>query len=257
LKYENEVLPIAAEAKELSTNKVAPFIQNESNGILGAGLTAAGKRNTDFVRQITAYKDSLESLRNASINKQPKAKLLLLQDQINRTHKTLNTTFNAELQRYMPKAGKKGTVWSSATRGAGLARGARTDAPINLTNTQEVAKLKNLGRGITVAGNGLLILDAGFRVNKVLAEKEKGADWQRKMVKETAGFGLGGAAGIAIGELAVTTASMFLASTPVGWIVIIGVGLTAGYLASKAGDAGGQFLAEFAYDTSSNTRWFN
>ncbi|KXO07088.1 hypothetical protein AKG98_2656 [Moritella sp. JT01] len=128
---------------------------------------------------------------------------------------------------------------------------------INLTNTQEVTKLKNLGKGITFAGNGLLVLDAGFRVNKVLDAKENGADWQKNMVQETAGFGFGGALGIFVGEGAVGIASVFLASTPLGWAIMIGIGLGAGYYASKAGDSLGQAISGAVYDTSSKIRWFN
>lgn len=146
--YEKEILLIPAQAKEYVDKKVIPVVKSESNGILGAGLTAVGKQNSNFMNQITIYKDSLETLRHASIDKQPKAKLILLKDRVNNAHKTLNTTFNVELKRHMPKTGRRGSVWSSAVRGAGLAKGARTNAPINLTSTQEVVKLKNLGKGI-------------------------------------------------------------------------------------------------------------
>ncbi|MFT5808342.1 MAG: hypothetical protein ACI9LG_002646 [Moritella dasanensis] len=172
--YEAEISPIVAEANQFNNAKVMPLVKNESLGVTGAGFTALGKRNSEFLKHIALYKNSLEDLRIGYLDKVPKAKQILLQNNANRIHQELNRTFNKKLNKHMPKAGKRGSVWSSATRGAGLARGARSDAPINLTNTQEVAKLKRLGQGMTLIGNTLVALDAGLRVSKVLEEKERG-----------------------------------------------------------------------------------
>ncbi|KXO13005.1 hypothetical protein AKG98_4205 [Moritella sp. JT01] len=107
-------------------------------------------------------------------------------------------------------------------------------------------------------GNSLVALDAGFRVSKVLKAKEQGKEWEKTMVKETAGFGLGTAAGIAAGEYVIGSAvGVFLASTPAGWIILIGLGITAGYGASKFGDGIGQYVAGKTYETSSSIRWFD
>ncbi|MDW1629270.1 hypothetical protein R7O13_14590 [Vibrio sp. Y176] len=47
-----------------------------------------------------------------------------------------------------------------------------------------------------------------------------------------------------------------MAAGPFGVVVLIGVGLGAGYAAAKMGDWFGQGLAEKTYETSSKVNWF-
>ncbi|QUM85719.1 hypothetical protein [Moritella sp. 28] len=256
--YNNEILPLPAQGVEFASNKALPVIKKESIGFMGAGLTAVDTRSTQFAKLINEYQKTLETLRAAYKNKLPKFQLMKLEAIAKEAHQTLNQHFQAELRRHMPMGkGRKGSIWSNAQRGIGLAKGAKTDAPLRLHNTNEIAKLGRFSQNVKYAGNGLLFLDAGVRGLDVYSDYNEGKDWQRRLVTETAGFGLGGAAGLYVGQAAAGIATAFLVSTPLGWLVAISIGLAAGYGAAKVGDAIGKDAAEFAYDTSSNFRWFD
>lgn len=47
-----------------------------------------------------------------------------------------------------------------------------------------------------------------------------------------------------------------IAMGPVGWVILIGAGLAAGYAAGKAGDSFGQLISGAVYDLSSSVDWF-
>lgn len=256
--YNNEILPLPAQGVDYARNTALPVIKKESVGFTGAGLTAVSARSTQFAKLITEYQKTLETLHAAYKSKLPKFELMKLEAIADKAHKTLNMQFQSELRRYMPMGkGSKGSIWSNAQRGMGLARGARTDAPLKLNNTNEIAKLGRFSKSVKYGGNGLLFLDAGFRGLDVYSDYNEGKDWQRSLVTETTGFGLAGAFGIYAGEAATTAATIFLASTPFGWVIAIGVGLAVGYGVAKVGDRVGKGAAGYVYDTSSNFRWFD
>ncbi|WP_157847574.1 hypothetical protein [Pseudoalteromonas fuliginea] len=43
---------------------------------------------------------------------------------------------------------------------------------------------------------------------------------------------------------------------PVGWVILIGAGLGAGFMVGKAGDEVGKFISGELYDLSSSIDWF-
>jgi hypothetical protein len=256
--YNNEILPLPMQGANFARNTAFLVIQKESIGFTGAGLTAVSARSTQFAKLIAEYQKTLETLRAAYKNKLPKFQQIKLEAIAKKAHQTLNQQFQSELRQYMPMGkGRKGSIWSNAQRGMGLARGARTDAPLKLNNTNEIAKLGRFSKNVKYGGNGLLFLDAGFRGLDVYSDYNAGKDWQRSLVTQTAGFGFAGAFGIYAGEAATTAATIFLASTPFGWVIAIGVGLAVGYGVAKAGDEFGQDFAGYVYDTSSSFRWFD
>jgi hypothetical protein len=76
-------------------------------------------------------------------------------------------------------------------------------------------------------------------------------------VTETTGFGAGTALGAYVGGATITAGvGIAIATGPVGWVILIGVGLMSGYGASKIGDEAGKYLSSLAYDTSSSINWF-
>jgi TM2 domain-containing membrane protein YozV len=256
--YNNEILPLPAQGADYARNTAFPVIKKESIGFTGAGLTAVSERSTIFAKLITEYQKTLETLHAAYKNKLPKFQLMKLEAIADQANKTLNQQFQAELRRYMPMGkGSKGSIWSNAQRGMGLARGARTDAPLKLNNTNEIAKLGRFSKNVKFGGNGLLFLDAGFRGLDVYSDYNEGKDWQRSLVTQTAGFGFAGAGGLYMGQVATAAATVFLASTPFGWVIVIGVGLAVGYGVAKVGDEFGKNFAGYVYDKSSNFRWFD
>ncbi|GGB21735.1 hypothetical protein GCM10007414_38930 [Agarivorans gilvus] len=54
---------------------------------------------------------------------------------------------------------RKGTVLNNASRAINKAKGARTDAPIRVTNVKELRSLKRMSLGLKGGGNILLGYD--------------------------------------------------------------------------------------------------
>lgn len=69
------------------------------------------------------------------------------------------------------------------------------------------------------------------------------------MALKTMGFGVGGASGILVSKATVGTLTMIgLGATPVGWVVIIGTGVVAGYSAATKMDRFGKWLANLVWN---------
>ncbi|MGH1441633.1 MAG: hypothetical protein ACRBBR_16080, partial [Cellvibrionaceae bacterium] len=63
-------------------------------------------------------------------------------------------------------------------------------------------------------GKGLIVLDAGLRVNSVYQHHQAGKDWKREAIVQGAGFGMGlTAATLLISAIAV--------ATPLGLVLVI------------------------------------
>src|SRR5690606_20482848 len=96
-------------------------------------------------------------------------------------------------------------------------------------NAQEARQLDRLARNIRWAGNGLVAIDAGRRAAGVYQTYQDGGNWQRQASIEATGFGVGGAAGIIAGNGVIAGLTFIgLGATPVGWVILIGVGIAAG-----------------------------
>ncbi|MBL0689701.1 MAG: hypothetical protein JJW02_09800 [Pseudoalteromonas sp.] len=155
------------------------------------------------------------------------------------------------------KASARGNIWSNAQRGIDTARSARSSAPLQLTSLANIQHLRKLEQGSNIAGKFVIAIDAGLRADSVYDDYKAGKDWQRSAVREATGFGLGTAAGIGAGSATVTAGvGMAIAMGPVGWVILIGAGLGAGFIVGKAGDEVGKFVSGQLYDLSSNIDWF-
>lgn len=255
--YENEIQPLAQYTQNYMTNTVMPTAVNEFPGVSGAAATAMESRMSQFAKSALKYQRALEKVRAAHIAKVPKMELTKLEQKARLLHKEFNARFQAEINKYMGKAGKRGNVWTNAERGINQAKGAKTSKPIMLSSLKEFNLIRKFEKVANVGGKFMVGLEAGLRVNNVYGDYQTGKDWQRTLVTETVGFGFGTAAGAAAG-LAVTKAALgiTLFSTPIGWVFVIGAGLAAGYAMSKVGDKAGKFAADTLYTASSNIDWW-
>ncbi|WP_432460905.1 hypothetical protein [Agarivorans sp. QJM3NY_25] len=182
--------------------------------------------------------------------KLPKIQMMKLESSARTAWKSLNEVFSTELTKAtsVVKA-RKGTVLNNATRGINKAKSARTDAPIRVTNVKELQSLKRMSLGLKGAGHLLLGYDIYRRGKIVQADFEQGKDWQKTAVVQTAGLSMGFLAGAAAAK-AVTAAAITigLTSTPVGWVIAIGIGIGATYLAATTFDGIGQKVATQVYE---------
>lgn len=110
-------------------------------------------------------------------------------------------------------------------------------------------QLARLTKGINFAGNGMIVLDAGIRTNKVHNSHQNKRDWHRELAVQTAGFGVGGAAGIAAGKAtAGALTAVGLGLTPVGWVILIGAAVAVGYYTATHVDTLAQEKVGNLYD---------
>jgi hypothetical protein len=255
--YNADIRPFQQTVRNYSCMTIAPALKRETSGLAGAAFTAMESKMSVFARTAMKYQKALEAIRLGYQNKIPGHQLIKLEQTAKELQNELNVKFKTEIEKYMSRSGRRGNAWTSSQRAINQAKSSRSSKPIQLSTTKEFKLIRSFERSANFAGKGIIILDAGLRVNHVRQDYYKGKDWQRTAVAETTGFGLGTATGIAVGS-SVSTALMGigLLATPVGWIFILGAGMAAGYAASKVGDQFGKSAATFVYNTSAETNWF-
>ena len=233
------------------------YAKNESLGLAGAAATAMQSRLDSFGKAVMKHHIALNKLHEGFKAKLPRIEIVRLENTVKSTVKALNHSFKAELAKYFPhSAGRRGTIMTNAERAIGMAKGVKTYQPLNITNATQFGKVLTFAKAANYVGKGALVLDAGFRVQGVSGDKAAGRDWQRRAVMETTGFGLGAAAGTFVGGgIIASSLGVALMATPVGWVLVIGAGITAGYFAAKGADWGGKKAAGYAYDTSKSISW--
>jgi len=216
------------------------YDKREPMGLGGAAATAMQSRLDSFGKAVMKHHMALNKLHEGFKAKLPRAEIMRLENTVKSTIKVLNQSFQTELNKYFPhSAGRRGTIMTSSERAIGMARGAKTYQPLNVANGVQFGKVLSFAKVADVAGKGALIIDAGFRASDVIADKAAGRDWQRRAIVETTGVGSG---------IIASTLGVALMATPVGWVLVIGAGITAGYFAAKGGDWGGKVLAGRVYD---------
>ena len=233
------------------SDKFNPQEPSNLNGYAGALVGIAENRLTAFGKLVTEYQKVLESIRNASLNKASKAEILKLEQRATNLNKTLNIRFKSEITKYFNKAGQKGSAWTNVQRGINQAKSGRLRSQVDLTSHNNFRLLKNytkIAKGTGIIGIGV---DAGFRMANVYDKYQAGGNWQKSAVIETAAFGGASAGGMILGGYAVTWAlGLTIAATPVGWVILIGAGLAAGYTGAVAGDSVARGLATGGYNAS-------
>lgn len=253
--YQLQLQPALLSVNNFTQNTAIPYLKKEIPGFTGAAATALESRLTGFAAYVRDYQLALEQYRAAYINKVKAAERRALAKNVAAAQTEVNRHFQGEIKRIMAtngaKTGKRGTVWSNPKRAMGLARGGKTDAAIKLQSYHNVKRVQQFQRVTNIAGKGLVVLDAGLRVNKIQDTYEQGGNWQKELAKEMTGFGMGVAAGAYLGTVITASLTILLIATPGGWAIAILGGLAVGLAGAKVGDLIGKLLAETLYDFSS------
>ncbi|UZJ46019.1 hypothetical protein OOT55_08210 [Marinimicrobium sp. C6131] len=220
--------------------------------LVGAGATASGQRLTRFQRLLIDYQAALIKLNEYKYaGRAGMASKVELEAMARRKYATMARQYRAELNsiaRPEFRNSNRGHILNNADRGITLARHHRR-SKLSIDNVAQVQRLDRLARGVRFAGNGVLVLDAGVRLHSVHDSYQRNENWQRELALETTGFGFGGATGLWAGKGTVAAlTALGLGSTPVGWVVMIGVGITAGFFAAKEGDSWGRQIAAWLFD---------
>lgn len=234
---------------------LAFFNLQNSAGLVGAGATASEARLTGLQKALVNYQKALEALhKHKGIGRGPSATYAELKSRARLAYQQLQVKYHAELNKLATPGslGKnRGNALASADRGIALAQ--RRGRRINVANNAQALRLAQLAKGVSYAGKGLIALDAGIRINGVHNTYKQGGNWQREAAIQTTGFGFGGLAGIAAGNAVVAgLTTIGLGLTPAGWVVLIGIGVTAGFGAAYTTDNLFQRFAAWIYDRGSN-----
>ena len=237
-------------------DKHLAFLNLQNTGsLLGAGATASEVRLTGFQKALFNYQNALMALhKHKGVGRGPSATKADLKSKARLAYNELQTKYHAELNKLASpnSLGKnRGNALSGADRGITLAQ--RRGRGINVASNAQATQIATLAKGISYAGKGLIALDAGIRVNHVHSTYQQGGNWQREAAIQATGFGLGGAAGLGVGKMVVMgLTTIGLGLTPVGWVVLIGAGLAAGFGAAYAVDKYSREGAAYIYDRGRN-----
>src|SRR5690606_15373044 len=220
---------------------LAFFNLQNSAAMVGAAATAGEARLNGFQTALKNYQDALQALHNhKSVGRGPAATNAALKGRVRSAYADLQLKYHAELNKLADPAnlGKnRGNALSGADRGITLAQ--RRGRGINVASTTQALQISRMSSGIAYTGKGLIALDAGIRINGVHNTYKQSGNWKREAVVQSAGFVAGTAAGLYIGSQVVAgLTAIGLALTPVGWVVLIGAGLAAGFGAAYLADNG-------------------
>lgn len=222
--------------------------------VLGGATTAAQARADGFTRALRNYQQHLLKLhefeRSAKRHSNAGQMRLRLQNNVRQAHYLLNQAYHLELRRIVNahEAGKnRGTALTGPERGITLAIRSRGRG-LHVADMLEARALMQFASAIRWMGRGAIALDLGARVKTVRKTFHDGNDWMREASVQATGFGFGGAAGAAAGKATVSLgiaaiASVGLTLTPVGWLLLIGTGITAGIGSAVIADKFGQAVA--------------
>lgn len=227
------------------------FNLQNTGGILGAGATASEVRLTGFQKALVNYQNALMALHNhKGVGRGPSAAKGELKNKARLAYNELQTKYHAELNKLASpnSLGKnRGNALSSADRGITLAQ--RRGRGINVASNTQALQISQLAKGVSYAGKGLIALDAGIRINGVRNTYKQGGNWQREAAIQAAGFGFGGATGLAVGNVVVgSLTAIGLGLTPVGWVVLISLGIAAGFGSAYFMDNVGKSIATGIWD---------
>jgi len=254
--YETELQPYIHIVKEMTEGRV------DSLTALGASATAINAKQvrlSNFGKAIFKYQTALVDVHNAAKSKANKTTLIKLGQKVKTAHIDLNSKFNRELKNFSnkTKAGKRGNIWSNTDRANNIARSSRNTSRLQLSSLSGIRSIRGLEFPSDIAGKGMIALDAGIRMDNVYMDYKAGKNWQRTAAIEATGFGFGTAAGIYVGTQVIAAGlGIALAATPIGWVILIGVGIGTGYAAGKLVDTAGKKLAAEVYNVSSSSDWF-
>lgn len=246
---------------------IYPHLKADGVTASGAMVSALSESRSNLMKSMRDYEKTLLQMLEARKTGANRAELAKLEQRARVQHAKLQQTFEFQLQRHAAnfKSPRARSALASADRGVNIARSGRinskTVAKLEISKSSDVKALRHMSARASYLGNGLIAIDAGFRVHNVLDAKRHGEDYQRAAVQELTGFGFGttvglgtAKAGFAAGVVVATKIGAALSWTPAGWVILAGAGIAAlgiGFFSAKYADSMGKEIAGRVYDYSS------
>ncbi len=273
--YEDYTLPIAQTVDE-HIKPVLDRIEHYGLPAAAATIALAGEQSSALQKALIKYQVALEDLHQASQAKSAvsgaRARgahnplIAAKEAAVRAAHADLIERFQAQLKRYaaLNKASRTKTTLANVDRSINVAKNGRnmhgtsagsqrTANTLQVSTSQQVIALNNYARYSRILGNGAIVVDIGFRANRVKGVSANGGDGTREFVVQSAGLTASIGTGLVVGKVAAGI-GLKLALGPVGWVVLIGVGLYAGYNLSKNMDDTFQDISGWGYDVVRNRR---
>jgi len=209
------------------------------NGVAGVGVAAAQGRTTNFQNALIQYQAALIKLhRHNKVGRVAGAQKIQLRQKVTDAYDRLNRHYAQEMRRIIPTQHRnrnRGTALSNAERGITLAERNRGRG-IHVADMHEGQKVSRFAQALRYSGRGIVVLDVGFRGQRVRSEYKNGGEWERELAVQTGGL-VGSVGGGSLGaNVALTAGRLALAATPMGWAVVIGSSIAIGAVAAYQGD---------------------
>jgi hypothetical protein len=244
---------------------LSPDKLNEINSLVGAGATAAFTRLNKFQQALITYQEAI--LNVARLNKAGGpgigARRVQAKTRLRSAYKALQEQYRIELNRISPEAYRhknRGNALSNPDRAITLASRStmgKPDPRLFVADASDAGRMGSFSRLLNNTGRLAVVVDAGFRANKIYTTHEGGGDWMRESAIQMTGFGAGGLAGGLTGK-AVVGSGAFLAAKagllvagPVGWAVlgvVVGAGILAGLSVGSLADERARFETARIWD---------
>ncbi|GAD03600.1 hypothetical protein [Agarivorans albus] len=232
--FDQQIAPAASQLNQ--------WVGEEKVNLSSAAAGILQSRSAQFGDKVSAYEKSLMEVRRGYKAKLPRLQLMKLESDARAAWKALNDLFKAELIKATAKVkARKGTVFTNPQRAIDKAKGNRTDASIKLSNAKELKNLKHMSTGLKLGGNILLAADVADRGQKVKADFDQGKDWGKTASVQAAGLSAAVITGSVVAKGVISGAgaaalSIGLTMTPVGWAIVVCIGIGAAYVAATKAD---------------------
>lgn len=222
---------------ELSTISLPPLDASAGITASGAAVTSLSHRMTAFQLALIKHQDAVRKLHNLKgSGRFTGARRVQLRQEVGQTRKKLQSQFSLEMKKFEQASrsqhNPKGYPTSSK-KIISLAEKPTFSRRLDIATNQEAINLQKLVKASKVLGPGLIAVDAGMRINTVHDIYKQGGEWEKELTKQTSGLVAGAAVGLGVGSIVgASLTGIALLSNPVGWVIIIGVGVGAGTASS-------------------------
>ena len=199
-------IEVMALAELMNQTKILDRVS--SAGTFMGGSSAGAVSTSNYVlHSIDKYDDALKQYELLKNHRAAPNTLHLESLKVQTAFNEMNHTLNQKGMNLLHKHAFK-------TRETRNLNGRIVRESIPVSNNTEVQNLRRFAQKARYAGKGLIVLDAGLRVNSVYHHYQSGKDWKREAVVQSAGF----AAGLTVASFVITALTV---STPFGLILLI------------------------------------
>ncbi|GAA6172195.1 hypothetical protein NBRC116592_18650 [Colwellia sp. KU-HH00111] len=227
--------------------KVKDDFKNQESAFIGSGVGVASSRLDGFAKAVKRYEEALNRYQQ---NKNTGNRM-----HVKMAYNKMSLQFSREFNHAQNQATNANrSPLFNMKRALNIAKDSRNEssiAKLQVTNQAQVNSLARFGSHAKFLTNNLAAIDFTSRSAGIINTAKYGGNWHKEMFVESSGFAAGGGMGILasrVGFGLVSALPMVAALTPMGLVILVGVGLTVASM-SILTDSGSKELAESYYDS--------